>query len=203
MILLLGPSDSPTVAAARELGEKLGLAMLPMLPTPFGSGDLRDSVAAFLPIETPNSPVDVAEALHAGWLELWYQPKIDTRTLALRGAEALVRMRHPHWGVVQPACFIPDDGDLVSKRYRNLSSVKQLLIGATSSPSTRASISRSIFRCHSCKILHRSAICVSSYRITRLSRGLSLRSTAPRSFVTYRWRAISPSKSGSTRSPSR
>lgn len=111
VILLLGPSDSPAVAAARELGEELGLGMLPVLPTPFGSGDLRDGVAAFLPIEAPNFPVDVAEALHAGWLELWYQPKIDTHTLALRGAEALVRMRHPHWGVVQPACFIPDDGD--------------------------------------------------------------------------------------------
>jgi EAL domain-containing protein (putative c-di-GMP-specific phosphodiesterase class I) len=55
--------------------------------------------------------VDVAEALKAGWLELWYQQKINVRTLAPSGAEALVRMRHPAWGVVPPAYFIRDDKD--------------------------------------------------------------------------------------------
>jgi EAL domain-containing protein (putative c-di-GMP-specific phosphodiesterase class I) len=55
--------------------------------------------------------VNVSEALHAGWLELWYQQKIDARTLVRCGAEALVRMRHPTWGVVPPAYFIPEDDD--------------------------------------------------------------------------------------------
>jgi EAL domain-containing protein (putative c-di-GMP-specific phosphodiesterase class I) len=59
----------------------------------------------------PSPPVDVAEALSAGWLELWYQAKIDARTLRLAGAEALIRMRHPAWGIVPPACFIPGDDD--------------------------------------------------------------------------------------------
>ena len=36
----------------------------------------------------------------AGWLELWYQPKIGSQALDLRGAEALIRMRHPRLGVV-------------------------------------------------------------------------------------------------------
>jgi EAL domain-containing protein (putative c-di-GMP-specific phosphodiesterase class I) len=49
--------------------------------------------------------------LEPNWLELWYQPKIDSQTLTLKGAEALLRMRHPHWGIVQPASFIPEDGD--------------------------------------------------------------------------------------------
>jgi EAL domain-containing protein (putative c-di-GMP-specific phosphodiesterase class I) len=49
--------------------------------------------------------------LEPNWLELWYQPKIDSQTLSLRGAEALLRMRHPHLGIVQPASFIPEDGD--------------------------------------------------------------------------------------------
>ena len=47
--------------------------------------------------------------MNAGWLELWYQQKINARTLVPSGAEALVRMRHPAWGVVPPAYFIPDD----------------------------------------------------------------------------------------------
>jgi EAL domain-containing protein (putative c-di-GMP-specific phosphodiesterase class I) len=54
-----------------------------------------------------------AEALGAGWLELWYQPKIGSRTLDLQGAEALIRMRHPRLGIVQPAGFIPRVGTLL------------------------------------------------------------------------------------------
>lgn len=50
---------------------------------------------------------EMAKALEAGWLELWYQPKIDSQRLDLRGAEALIRMRHPQLGIVQPAGFIP------------------------------------------------------------------------------------------------
>lgn len=43
------------------------------------------------------------------WLELWYQPKIETRALVMRGAEALSRVRHPAWGIVPPAYFAPED----------------------------------------------------------------------------------------------
>ena len=53
---------------------------------------------------------EIAEVPGAGWLELWYQPKIGSRTLDLQGAEALIRMRHPQLGVVQPASFIPRMG---------------------------------------------------------------------------------------------
>jgi EAL domain-containing protein (putative c-di-GMP-specific phosphodiesterase class I) len=111
-VLLLGPGDAPMVAAVQELGWMRGLAMLPVLTTPFCSESLRASVATFLPIDAPPSPaVDATQALRAGWLELWYQPKIDTRTLALQGAEALIRIRHPTWGVVPPARIIADAGD--------------------------------------------------------------------------------------------
>jgi hypothetical protein len=88
LVLLVGPQNSPTIGSVRELAEGLGLAILPTLATPFANDDLRSSVAAFLPIETPSPPVDAAEAIRAGWLELWYQPKIHTHKLTLQGAEA-------------------------------------------------------------------------------------------------------------------
>jgi EAL domain-containing protein (putative c-di-GMP-specific phosphodiesterase class I) len=56
-------------------------------------------------------PDDVTEAVGAGRIELWYQPKLDARTLGVAGAEALIRMRHPVCGVVRPAYFMPDDSD--------------------------------------------------------------------------------------------
>src|SRR5207253_876458 len=38
---------------------------------------------------------------------LHYQPKIDLRTGAITGAEALIRWMHPVRGMVSPAQFIP------------------------------------------------------------------------------------------------
>src|SRR6478752_255553 len=111
-VLVIGQPEAIMVKAVRQIGEEYGIAMLPALQTPFSAGTLRDSVAALLPVEPAPSPaVDVAEALKAGWLELWYQQKINVHTLVPCGAEALVRMRHPAWGVVPPAYFIPDDKD--------------------------------------------------------------------------------------------
>ncbi len=111
-VLVIGQPDTIMVKAVRQIGEEYGIAMLPSLPTPFSAGTLRASVAMLLPTEPAPSPaVDVAEALKAGWLELWYQQKINVRTLAPAGAEALVRMRHPAWGVVPPAYFIRDEMD--------------------------------------------------------------------------------------------
>jgi EAL domain-containing protein (putative c-di-GMP-specific phosphodiesterase class I) len=86
--------------------------MLPVLATPFDSVGLCNSVTGLLPTEAPPRPViDAAEALSQGWLELWYQPKYDTRTFEMTGAEALIRLRHPTWGVVPPASFLPDKRD--------------------------------------------------------------------------------------------
>jgi EAL domain-containing protein (putative c-di-GMP-specific phosphodiesterase class I)/CheY-like chemotaxis protein len=111
-VLAIGARESIIVRAVQQVGGEYGLTMLPPLTTPFAAGSLRERVASLLPEEPAPSPaVHVAEALHAGWLELWYQQKINPRTLARCGAEALVRMRHPTWGVVPPAYFIPEDDD--------------------------------------------------------------------------------------------
>ncbi len=118
-VLSVGARDSIIVKAVQQVGEEYGLAMLPPLTTPFAAESLRERIAGLLPEDPAPSPaVHVSEALHAGWLELWYQQKVDARTQVMRGAEALVRMRHPTWGVVPPAYFIPEDDD---PHFRRLS----------------------------------------------------------------------------------
>jgi len=111
-ILVFGPTASPMVTAILAIGEQLGLTMLPLLPTPFSDHDLRERVAVLLPEDAPPSAsIDAAEAINANWLELWYQPKVKVRSLTLVGAEALMRLRHPNWGIVPPASFLPDSTD--------------------------------------------------------------------------------------------
>jgi diguanylate cyclase (GGDEF)-like protein/PAS domain S-box-containing protein len=46
-------------------------------------------------------------ALERNELELHYQPKVDLRTRAITGMEALLRWQHPDLGVVAPAQIIP------------------------------------------------------------------------------------------------
>lgn len=50
---------------------------------------------------------DLRRALDAGGLALLYQPKIDARTGAVAGLEALVRWPHPERGLLAPDEFLP------------------------------------------------------------------------------------------------
>jgi EAL domain-containing protein (putative c-di-GMP-specific phosphodiesterase class I) len=49
--------------------------------------------------------------LKHGWFDLWYQPKIELKTMRLVGAEGLVRARHPTRGVLGPGVFLPEAGE--------------------------------------------------------------------------------------------
>ena len=50
---------------------------------------------------------DLHGALERGELQLYYQPRVDLRTEAVTGCEALLRWLHPMRGLVSPADFIP------------------------------------------------------------------------------------------------
>jgi diguanylate cyclase (GGDEF)-like protein len=50
---------------------------------------------------------DLRSAVERRQLQLYFQPKIDARSLQITGAEALLRWQHPKRGMVSPAIFIP------------------------------------------------------------------------------------------------
>jgi EAL domain-containing protein (putative c-di-GMP-specific phosphodiesterase class I) len=58
-------------------------------------------------VEPSDGKITLADVLERGWFELWYQPKIELKTMRLCGAEALVRARHPTRGVLPPGLFLP------------------------------------------------------------------------------------------------
>jgi diguanylate cyclase (GGDEF)-like protein/PAS domain S-box-containing protein len=50
---------------------------------------------------------DLRKALDRGEFLLCYQPTVDIQTRTIVGAEALVRWKHPHKGMISPGEFIP------------------------------------------------------------------------------------------------
>jgi diguanylate cyclase (GGDEF)-like protein len=50
---------------------------------------------------------EISRGLENGEFELYYQPHLDFESNAVRGAEALLRWRHPKLGLLPPAHFLP------------------------------------------------------------------------------------------------
>jgi EAL domain-containing protein (putative c-di-GMP-specific phosphodiesterase class I) len=67
---------------------------------------LRDLIGSQPNDSAADGKVTLADVLQRGWLELWYQPKIELKSMRMAGAEALVRARHPTRGVLGPGVFL-------------------------------------------------------------------------------------------------
>jgi EAL domain-containing protein (putative c-di-GMP-specific phosphodiesterase class I)/ActR/RegA family two-component response regulator len=111
-ILLISGHAPGTLMEVQKIGEHRGLAMLQPLQKPFRIEEMRARLAE-VPDRTTGMLADVslAAGLKNNWLELWYQPKIDLKSMTVCGAEALIRLRHPQHGVVLPSGFLPPAGD--------------------------------------------------------------------------------------------
>ncbi len=68
----------------------------------FFNEEMADKVSRQLTMEG-----DLHRALEENHFQLFYQPKIDIKTNAVVGAEALLRWHHPTKGMVSPVEFIP------------------------------------------------------------------------------------------------
>ena len=124
-VLLISGRDEATLNEITQIGEKHGLKMLPPLKKPFRPADLRQRLSTGPASAVPpaardcemrsgipsQTAVPLGEALHNNWLEVWYQPKFDLKSLSICGAEALIRARHPVHGVVTPKGLLPPPGD--------------------------------------------------------------------------------------------
>src|SRR5229473_5666256 len=75
--------------------------------------------------EPADRKLTLADVLERDWFELFYQPKIDLKTMRLAGAEALLRARHPTRGVVSPGVFLPgaSEADILALTERAIITV--------------------------------------------------------------------------------
>lgn len=111
-VVLITGRDEATLNEVQAIGERRGLSMLQPLMKPFRLDALRDRISSVHHRDVePGTGVNLEAALKNRWLELWYQPKIDLRSMLVCGAEALVRLRHPVHGLVTPDHFLPRPRD--------------------------------------------------------------------------------------------
>jgi EAL domain-containing protein (putative c-di-GMP-specific phosphodiesterase class I) len=120
-VLLVSGRDERTLGEIEKIGRSRGLLMLPSLQKPFRTADLNNRWLQQLEPAPTNSKsvsparanllIDLAEAIRENWLEVWYQPKINLRSLTVSGAEALIRARHPLHGLIAPIDLLPPAGD--------------------------------------------------------------------------------------------
>jgi EAL domain-containing protein (putative c-di-GMP-specific phosphodiesterase class I) len=55
--------------------------------------------------------IDLGHALRAGWIDFWFQPKIELRDKQIIGVEMLARAKHPFHGVLTAASVLPGADD--------------------------------------------------------------------------------------------
>ena len=108
-VQLMSNRGSAVLQHVKSVGEQQRLRMLAPLKKPFDTSVLL-KVLHDLKLGHPQSlaaRVDLDEALRQGWIEFWYQPKIDLRKKQLIGTEAFARARHPQHGILMPNAFMP------------------------------------------------------------------------------------------------
>jgi EAL domain-containing protein (putative c-di-GMP-specific phosphodiesterase class I) len=109
-VQLISGQSAGTLAEIKKIGERHGLRMCSPIAKPFTADAIYRVIAQEESLAGPalsEHPVSLRDALRKGWFELWYQPKIDLRTMRLAGAEALVRARQPNGKMVPPGVFLP------------------------------------------------------------------------------------------------
>jgi EAL domain-containing protein (putative c-di-GMP-specific phosphodiesterase class I) len=112
-IQLLSSRGAAVLAHVKNIGEQNGLQMLPALKKPIEPQAILQVLHELkLGHVSPTAGrIDLDEALNSGWIEFWYQPKIDLRRKQLVGAESFARARHPQHGIMMPEAFMPGATD--------------------------------------------------------------------------------------------
>lgn len=108
-VQLMSSRGSAVLAHVKSIGDQQRLQMLPVLRKPFETNAILKLLADLRLGHPPAvaGRIDLEEALAKGWIEFWYQPKIDLRKKQLIGAEAFARARHPSYGILAPSAFMP------------------------------------------------------------------------------------------------
>ena len=122
-VQIVSGRDRILLDQVKRVGEQHGLTMLPPLQKPFRAAQLQALVQDHFAQMGGRDPeaaapaaiaddfglaISLGEILENGWLQFYYQPKMDLRRKCIVGAEMLARCRHPDRGMIPPGAFLPD-----------------------------------------------------------------------------------------------
>jgi EAL domain-containing protein (putative c-di-GMP-specific phosphodiesterase class I)/CheY-like chemotaxis protein len=130
-VQLMSNRGSAVLEHVKSVGDQHKLQVLPVLKKPFDTSAILGIMQTLkLGHVAPQATrVGLGEALDQGWIEFWYQPKIDLRRKQLAGVEAFARCRHPHNGVLSPGAFMPGATDPELLRLSELALANVLKAG--------------------------------------------------------------------------
>ncbi|MDZ4202303.1 MAG: EAL domain-containing protein [Gallionella sp.] len=115
-VILVSGMDDKVLTSVGKMAQMYGIQLLGMIEKPILLEQLKKHLLkhgkATRKAQQPAAVRDFAleeilQAISAGQLEPFFQPKVDMKTGRLVGAEALARWRHPEHGVIGPNLFIP------------------------------------------------------------------------------------------------
>jgi EAL domain-containing protein (putative c-di-GMP-specific phosphodiesterase class I) len=108
-VQLMSNRGSAVLEHVKNIGHQHKLNMLPVLKKPFDTNMIMKIIQDLKLGDPPATAarIDLDDAIESGWIEFWYQPKIDLRRKQLVGAETFARARHPEHGVLPPEAFMP------------------------------------------------------------------------------------------------
>lgn len=109
-VIVASGMDTRVLSTAEQLGATQGLQMLGSLQKPIMLPDLEAMLDKARRVERRITESALAEAISAGQIDVYYQPKATRKSegvWVIEGAEALARWKHPEYGMVLPGEFIP------------------------------------------------------------------------------------------------
>jgi EAL domain-containing protein (putative c-di-GMP-specific phosphodiesterase class I)/CheY-like chemotaxis protein len=113
-VIVASSLDLSVIRSVETMARSYGVTVIGAIEKPLTQDKLQPLILRHLgrratPARAPLAQIpadEIRAGLAAGQFLPFFQPKVDMRTRALVGAEALMRWRHPERGLVPPGAFI-------------------------------------------------------------------------------------------------
>ncbi len=111
-VQLTSEPGAAAIQTVRHLGKRHSLQMLTALDKPLNEAAFRAVLQAQTQAPRPDRfRLSLDEAIQSGWIQFWYQPKIDLARKRVVGAESFARLFHPQKGLLPPSAFLDGASD--------------------------------------------------------------------------------------------